>query len=103
MSPFQCQMARTALAWSTADLARAAVLGIITVSRFEAGLDTRSSSVDKMRRSLEAAGVVFFDESSGRPEMRLQKPEVALYCLETGSPATETIKQIEADRWNRRR
>ena len=50
-------MARAALAWSTQDLAREAGVGVNTVNRFEAGQDARVSSMEKMRATLEAAGV----------------------------------------------
>jgi len=52
-------MARAALGWSTQDLAREASVGGNTVNRFEAGHDARLSSVQKMQRVLEAAGITF--------------------------------------------
>jgi transcriptional regulator with XRE-family HTH domain len=63
-------MARAALNWSTAKLAEAAGVGLNTVNRFEAGSDTRTSSVDKMRRILECAGVEF--TNGGQPGVRLK-------------------------------
>lgn len=62
-------MARTALAWSTADLGRLAGIGANTVNRFEGGQDARLSSVDKMRRALESAGVEF--TNGDKPGVRL--------------------------------
>jgi len=66
-------MARAALGWSTADLAREAQIGANTVNRFEAGQDSRLSSVDKMRAALEAAGVIFVSENGEGPGVRLRK------------------------------
>jgi transcriptional regulator with XRE-family HTH domain len=65
-------MARAALNWTTADLAREASVGVNTVNRFEAGNDARVSSVDKMRRALEAAGVIFLENGEG-PGVKLRK------------------------------
>lgn len=66
-------MARAALAWSTADLAREAKVGVNTVNRFEVGQDARVSSVEKMKRALEAAGVEFIAENGGGPGVRMRK------------------------------
>lgn len=66
-------MARAALSWSTQRLATAAGVGLNTVNRFEAGQDARVSSVEKMRRALEDAGVVFVDENGEGPGVRLKK------------------------------
>jgi transcriptional regulator with XRE-family HTH domain len=62
-------MARTALVLSTADLGRLAGVGANTVNRFEGGQDARLSSVDKMRRALETAGVEF--TNGDKPGVRL--------------------------------
>jgi transcriptional regulator with XRE-family HTH domain len=67
-------MARSALGWNIADLARAAKVGINTVNRFESGNDARLSSVDKMRSAMEAAGVEFIAENGRGPGVRLRKP-----------------------------
>lgn len=52
-------MGRAALNWSTQELAKKASVGANTVNRFEAGQDARVSSVDKMQKAMEDAGVVF--------------------------------------------
>ena len=67
-------MARAALGWSTQELAVKAGVGMNTVNRFEAGQDARMSSVDKMRTTMEAAGVEFIPENGGGPGVRLRKP-----------------------------
>jgi transcriptional regulator with XRE-family HTH domain len=75
MNPVQSRMARAALDWTIADLARAADVSINTVNRFESGSDARLSSVDKMRSAMEAAGVEFIPENGGGRGVRLRKPE----------------------------
>ena len=72
MKPIQCRMARSALGWSTQDLAREADVGVNTVSRFEAGQDARLSSVEKMRRVLEER-VIFIEENGEGPGVRLRR------------------------------
>ena len=72
MKPIQCRMARSALGWSTQDLAREADVGVNTVSRFEAGQDARVSSVEKMRRVLEER-VIFIEENGEGAGVRLRK------------------------------
>jgi ribosome-binding protein aMBF1 (putative translation factor) len=72
MKPFQCRMARAALGWSTQDLARQASVGVNTVNRFEAGQDARVSSMEKMRATLEAAGVQFIPENGGGAGVRMR-------------------------------
>lgn len=66
-------MARAALGWSSQDLASHAGVGINTVNRFEAGQDARLSSVEKMRTTMEAAGVIFVAENGEGPGVRLRK------------------------------
>lgn len=66
-------MARAALNWSTQDLAKTAGVGANTVNRFEAGQDARVSSVDKMRKAMEDAGVIFVAENGEGPGVRIRK------------------------------
>ena len=57
-------MARVALGWSAADLARAAGIGYATVARFEAGQTVQPDKVEAMRAALVAEGIAF--ENGGR-------------------------------------
>lgn len=70
-------MGRAALNWSTQELAQKAGVGANTVNRFESGQDARVSSVDKMRRAMEEAGVVFIADgetsTAGGPGVRLHR------------------------------
>jgi len=60
MSPAQCRNARTLLAWTPADLARAAGVSVITVRNFEAGKVARGRFASTlMRQALEGAGIRF--------------------------------------------
>jgi predicted transcriptional regulator len=74
MTPIQCRMARTALDWSSADLARAAEVGQATVTRFETGRDARMSTVEKLRSALETAGIAFIAENGGGAGVRFREP-----------------------------
>ena len=67
-------MARAALDWSTTDLARAANVGVNSVNRFETGRDARISTVEKLRSTLEIAGVAFIAENGGGVGVRFREP-----------------------------
>jgi transcriptional regulator with XRE-family HTH domain len=73
MTPIQIRMARTAVGWGVRELAKKAGVTANTVSRIENGADAKQSTIDRLRRSLEAAGVEFIDENGGGPGVRLQK------------------------------
>ena len=72
MTPAQCRAARDLLAWTPADLARAAGVSVITVRSFEAGkvIDVRLAPV-LMKRALEGAGVQFVSGQGGEGTVRL--------------------------------
>ena len=72
----QIKAARALLTWSQEQLASAAKVSIPTIKRLEAQtgpVGGRSETGDKIRRSLEAAGVVFIDENGGGEGVRLRK------------------------------
>ena len=82
MNPQQCQAARALLGWKCEDIETAAKkakteLGVATVWRFEAGDSVRQSSIDKIKETLENAGVEFIAEKTasrtGGPGVRLKK------------------------------
>ena len=62
MTPFQCRMARAALDWSRADLARRAGVGMETIYRFERERAPHARTVVKIREALEAEGLLFLEE-----------------------------------------
>ena len=73
MTPAQCRAARALINWSTQHLATQADVGVNTVNRFEGGQDARISSVDKMRRALENAGVIFIPANGDDVGVRLRR------------------------------
>jgi transcriptional regulator with XRE-family HTH domain len=73
MKPIQLRMARTALGWGVRELAKKAGVAANTVSRIENGADAKQSTIDRLRESLEAAGIEFIDENGGGPGVRLRK------------------------------
>ena len=52
-------MARAGLGLGVKELSEKAGVGLNTVIRFENGADTRSSSIDKIQKALEALGAEF--------------------------------------------
>ena len=73
MLPVQCKMARTALGWGVRELAEEAGITANTVTRIENGADAMQSTIDKLQRALEAAGIEFIEENGGGPGVRLRK------------------------------
>ena len=62
----QCRAARALLDWSQQDLAERARVGIVTIRQLEAGIhEPRRSTLDVVRRALEAGGVQFIEENGG--------------------------------------
>jgi ribosome-binding protein aMBF1 (putative translation factor) len=71
-------MARAALKWSREDLAKKSSVAAVTIKGFELlGADSKFSTLNKLQRALEAAGVEFIDEGhksdDGGPGVRLRK------------------------------
>ena len=77
LTPAQLRAARALLGWSREDLAAKSGIGAETVKNFELrGSDPRLGTVNKWRRALEVAGVVFIEEGGrsdeGGPGVRLR-------------------------------
>jgi transcriptional regulator with XRE-family HTH domain len=66
-------MARAALGWSIQQLSGKSGVNRNTITKFERGEDVRTSTVNAMRLTLEAAGVIFIDENGEGPGVRLRK------------------------------
>jgi len=67
-------MARAALGWSLSDLANRSKVNLNTISRYEAGREVLSGTIDKLEKVLENAGIAFIQEDDlGGPGIRLQK------------------------------
>ena len=74
LTPAQCRAARGLIDWSQMELAERAGVGIVTIRQLEAGVHApRRSTLDVVRRALEAAGVEFIAENGGGPGVRLRK------------------------------
>ncbi len=73
MTADQLRMARAALKWSVRELADKSGITANTISRIENGSDTRTSTVDSLKRALETGGVIFIPENGQGPGVRLAK------------------------------
>ena len=73
MIAVQCKMARTALGLGVRDLAELAKVSPETIARLERGEALKERTVDAVRSSLEAAGVIFIAENGEGPGVRLRK------------------------------
>lgn len=52
-----CRAARALLGWGVRDLAAQAGVGVMSVSRYEAGEQVRQDTIDKLQEAFEAHGV----------------------------------------------
>jgi transcriptional regulator with XRE-family HTH domain len=71
MKAIQLRMARAAVGWGVRELAEKAGVTANTVTRIENGADAKQSTIDRLQRALEAAGVEF--TNSDQPGVRLTK------------------------------
>jgi transcriptional regulator with XRE-family HTH domain len=72
----QIRAARALLGWSQVELARAAGVGIATLQRIEQNegvVKGNFSTVLKIQRALEEAGIQFIDDEAGEIGIRLLK------------------------------
>ena len=71
----QIRAARALIRWSAADLAKASSVGATTIRRAELAVSETSMTAPNnlaIRRTLEAAGIVFIDANGGGPGVRLR-------------------------------
>src|SRR6516164_6780713 len=91
MTPIQLRMARAAVGWGVRELAKKASITANTVTRIENGADAKRSTLDKLRRALEAAGVEF--TNGDQPGVRLTRATSAhLRDVNSASKTTTTDK-----------
>ena len=72
----QVKAARAMLAWSQQQLAEKAGVSYPTIARLEADdgeLGGRSDTAEKIKKTLESAGVIFVQENGEGPGVRLRK------------------------------
>lgn len=68
MSPEQVRAARNWLAWTQADLAERAKVGLSTVKDYESGKRTPiANNLDALKRALEDGGITFGSDSIKGP------------------------------------
>lgn len=72
MNPVQCKMARMALNLGVRDLAALAKVAPGTVSRFEAGEELKTRTIEDMEAALTAAGVIFVEDERGEGVIKLR-------------------------------
>jgi transcriptional regulator with XRE-family HTH domain len=75
MKAIQLRMARAAVGWGVRELAKKAGITANTVTRIENGADAKQSTMERLQRALEAAGVEF--TNGDQPGVRLAKTAAA--------------------------
>ena len=75
MNAIQLRMARAAIGWGVRELAKKAGVTANTVTRIENGADAKQSTINALRRALEAAGIEF--TNGDQPGVRLTKAAAA--------------------------
>lgn len=74
VTPREVRAARAFLGWTRQQLADRAIVALNTVIRLEQGVvDTRSSTLDAVRRALEAAGVEFLSLREDSEGIRVRR------------------------------
>ena len=73
MDARQLRMARAALGVTVRQAAELADVSHDTITRLEAGLDLKESTVTTVQQGLEAAGIEFIPENGGGAGVRLRK------------------------------
>ena len=74
MKAIQLRMARAAIGWGVRELAAQAGVTANTVTRIENGADAKQSTMDRLQRALEGAGIEFIDADQQGPGVRLRVP-----------------------------
>ncbi|MFQ6185171.1 helix-turn-helix domain-containing protein [Sinorhizobium meliloti] len=74
MKGIQCKLARVALGWGVLELAKAANVSTQTITRLERGDQLRPSTLERVQRVLEEAGIEFIPENGGGAGIRFKQP-----------------------------
>ena len=69
----QLKMARAALGWNVIDTAARAGVAPNTITRYENGTDAYGSTLSKLRRAFEKAGLSFLEGNGEGPGVRFKK------------------------------
>jgi transcriptional regulator with XRE-family HTH domain len=70
----QLRMARAALGWNVIETAARSGVAPNTITRYENGTDAYGSTLQKLRRAFEKAGLAFIDGNGEGPGVRFKKP-----------------------------
>lgn len=73
MNAAQCRAARALLNLSAQELATRAGVGVNTITRFEGGSGAQTRTVDKIKATLETAGILFLSVNGGGSGVRWKK------------------------------
>src|SRR6266536_2978680 len=102
MKAIQLRMARAAIGWGVRELAEKAGVTANTVTRIENGADAKQSTIDRLQRALEAAGVEF--TNSDQPGVRLTKAAAARSKAASASkPIAKAVRGKTAKATEKRR
>ena len=93
MKPIQLRMARAAVGWGVRELAKKASITANTVTRIENGADAKQSTLDKLRRALEAAGIEFTNGDQPGVRLRHAPSRSAGFPKTVHGKATKTTKK----------
>jgi transcriptional regulator with XRE-family HTH domain len=75
VAPEQVRMARAALKWSVAELARQSEVAPKSIVRFEDGGNVTIETLKKIQGALEKAGITWVPENGGPPGVRMPRRE----------------------------
>ena len=95
MKAIQLRMARAAVGWGVRELAKRAGITANTVTRIENGADAKQSTMDRLQRALEAAGVEF--TNGDQPGVRVAKA-AATHSPEPARASNPTVTAKTARR-----
>lgn len=89
MRPVHLRMARAALGWTLKELAERAGINMNTISRYEAGAEVMSGTLEKIEDVLRLEGVVFIDEDADYlPAIKIRR--------EVPPPLRDMVLQLES-------
>jgi len=102
-------MARAALGWTLKELADRAGVNMNTISRYEAGSEILSGTMEKIEEALTGQGVIFIDEDAEHhPAIRIRKepgypfqiqaPEIRSFTIRSGLSKTKPKKARKSRR-----
>jgi|SRR5262249_56504973 len=101
MKAIQLRMARAAVGWGVRELAKKARVAANTVSRIENGADAKQSTMDRLQRALEEAGVEF--TNGDHPGVRVTKAGPVASASASPAAAGQPVPSRKISRRKRRK